>query len=89
MHKSKCKSLLPCGINKTNEASKIKYFNLHFAEVSHVRNDSKLLTWKFNFAKGLLHKNSYVKQKTGKADMEQGMISDQCETSPSSPTLVD
>lgn len=75
--KNKCKSLLPCGIYKTNDASKIKYFNLRFAEVSHVRNDSKLLTWKFDFARGLLHEKSYVKQKTGKADMEQRMISDQ------------
>lgn len=73
---------------QTNEASKTKYFNLRFAQVSHVRNDSKLLTWKFNFARGLLHKNSYVKQKTGRADMEQRMISDQCETNPFSPILV-
>lgn len=73
---------------QTNEASKTKYFNLRFAQVSHVRNDSKLLTWKFNFARGLLHKNSYVKQKTGRVDMEQRMISDQCETNPFSPILV-
>lgn len=34
----------------TNEASKIKYFNQHFAELS-VRNDSKSLTSKFNACK--------------------------------------
>ena len=39
------------------------------------------------FAGELLH-NSYVKHKIGKADTEQGMISDQWETSWFSPTLL-
>lgn len=54
----------------TNEASKIKYFDQQFAEVSMW--EVILNRWHVSsmFARGFLHKNSYVKHKIGKADVE-------------------